>query len=281
MIALIITQDLNRIWVELRNIKITYFLIFTGLTIISTMIAATNMYLLIRPFSTSLRWKNVFYFDLLSLAGSAITPGGVGGMATVVYMLKQSGVKLKDIMGTIFVDKIITFVVALIFLIAYICIFKEINFEWINSIFYGICIIIIMLAVSRKSRLIALRMLSGVKKYSNRISILFVNFLLTIILFAVCSCQYIIGFKALGIDIKDPLLIVISYGIFIIINLLPITISGIGLGEVAALFLWSSLELSSESILAVMIALRFFSIISSILIGAGVLLSKGIFRLKL
>ena len=268
--------DLDNIWSLIYGVDLRYFFLFAVLNIAAVMLASVNLFLLLREFQQEVSWKKIFYFDLLSLIGSNLTPGGVGGIATLIFKTNQAGVKIKTCIVAVFVDKLLTLFVALIGIATYITQFGQIKFDFNSNVYLTIaaCLLIgIMLALSlNRLRSIFLKFIGYFNSYSVSFDILLVNLLCTVIIFFINGMQYLLAFHAVGIDFPSPIKIFLTYGVFLIINYLPITVSGLGLSEVAALYLWTGLGIGMEQVVSALVIVRLFSLVATVILSAGALL---------
>ncbi|MBI5937546.1 MAG: flippase-like domain-containing protein [Betaproteobacteria bacterium] len=272
------TQDVKQIWELVSEVDLRYLPIFILLNLGTVALASSNLYILLRPLGQKLPWKRLFYFDLLSLAGSYYTPGGVGGVATVMYLISREGAGLKDAAVAVFMDKGITLVIALLSLCTYFVFFAHTraDIEWqligVIAIFLAGFSLAVFMSGWLRERL--LKIIDRMRCYSGHAPVLGMNLAVTLGIFGLSALQYLVAFQALGLRVEEPLLIFISYGVLIIINYLPIAFGGIGLGEVSALFLWSEMGLTSEQILAALLIVRLFTLLATILLVGGALLAR-------
>ncbi len=261
------TQDLKEIIYLIKNINIYYFVIFFSLFLITTAMASTNLYLLLKPLDYKLSWKRIFHIDLLSIVGAFYTPGGIGGMGIIVYLMTRSGVNLKDASIVVLIDKQISGCVALFFLMIYVINYpiNDISINWNMLSILIISLVVFGLSLfSKLVRKVVRGVLTRVNIYKNHVRLLILNVFLTVGIYSVNVFVYIVCFYTVGIVIPDINLIFLTYSIFMLINYLPISIGGIGVGEFTAIILWSSMGLSSEQILAGFIVMRGFALVSSL-----------------
>lgn len=267
------TQNLREIWALVAGANLVYMLIFFALNVTAVALASSNLFLLLRPLGKSLPWRRLFYFDLLSLAGAYYTPGGVGGLGVVVSMMSREGVGLKDSTVAVLVDKGVTLLVATVFLLVYVLAFQSgglvVQWHGLAALVFLAAILAVAMLASPWVRQSAAKIIDRARRYSGHYRLFAINILITLGIFGLSALQFFVAFAAVGIEVADWLLILVSYGVLLLINYLPITFGGIGLGEVAAVFLWASLGLASEQILAAFLVVRLFTLVSTLLLGGG------------
>jgi len=199
--------------------------------------------------------------------GAFYSPGGVGGPAITFMLLKGAGVTASNGLAILIVDKVMTALVAVVSMIIFVSIFNSMNFE-INSYFmlsiFASSALGIFLLTYKPLRVKIVEILRDICLFKSHPSVLFFNLLVSVLVFGLCGLQYLLAFGALSITVDNPMLIISSYGVFVAINYLPISVGGIGINELVALALWRNLSLSSESIIAAFIVLRLFALMSAL-----------------
>lgn len=265
------TQDLREIWTLVAKGDFTFLLPFLVLNIIAVALASTNLFLLLRPLGKELRWRKIFYFDALSLAGSYYTPGGMGGVGVMFYMMRREGVGLKDSTVVLLVDKGITLIVALLFTAAYLGFYYGGGFgiDWPKLAVFGAVVTLAAMTALKLQRVREPleKIIARIGCYWGQYGVLSANLLITVGIFTLSAAQFIVAFYAIGIEAIDWRMVLASYGVLLLLNYMPITFGGIGLGEASAVFLWSGLGLTSEQIIAVFLLSRMFTLLATMVIG--------------
>lgn len=269
------TQDLNEIWVLVVNASYIYFPLFFVFNALGVALSSFNVFLLLRPLGKRMEWRRVFYFDRLSLVGGHYTPGGVGGLGMMVYLMARDGVGLKDSAVVVFVNKLVTLLVALLFLPVYVFVYHggniDIKFHWLLVFGLAAAAIAVAILISTKVRQSVQKIAARLWCYSGQVPLLLGTVVVTVCIFSFASMQFLVAFSAVGVNVDDGLLILVTYGLLLLINYLPITFGGIGLGEAAAVVLWSGLGITSEQILAGYLVMRVFVLLSTLLLGGSAL----------
>ena len=269
------TQNLNEIQKIIFQFDFFYFLIFFLLFITSAALSSTNLFLLLKPLSYKLSWGYIFRIDLLSLAGAFYTPGGIGGMGILMYMMSNKGVDIKDSGVVVLVDKQITGIVAIIFMTVYLIVYPInkllVNWEMIITLIIIAILIVVISFFSKLVRTVFKSIVSRVYLYKDHYPILLTNLILTIGIYSLNVLQYIACFYAIGVPIPDWQLIFFTYSLLLLINYLPISIGGLGVGELTGVVLWTVMGLTSEQILSGFVILRFFAFISTLFLSGTAL----------
>tara|TARA_Y100000991_G_C21950013_1_gene339321 strand:- start:665 stop:1432 length:768 start_codon:yes stop_codon:yes gene_type:complete len=233
----------------------------------STALSSTNLFLLLRPLRHKLPLYRIIHIDLLSLLGAYYTPGGIGGIGIIVYMMSRNGINIKDASIVVLINKIISLFVILFFFTIYLLIYPFSDFDTNWELLFFFIIFLVLMALSFFSKLVRdliKSVLIRIYTFKNHYRVILLTVFLTIGVYFLNVLCYITCFYAVGISIPDFHLIFLTYSIFMIINYLPISFGGIGIGEVAAIVLWSTMGLSTEQILSGFIVVRGFTLISSL-----------------
>ncbi len=267
------TQNLKEIWTLVAGTNFLYILLFFVLNALSVALASSNLFLLLRPLGKWLPWRRLFYFDLLSLAGAYYTPGGIGGLGTVIFMMNREGVGLKDSTVAVLVDKGVTLLVALFSSAVYMLIYYNsalvVNWYSLAGLVFLAALVAVVMFSTLWIRQSAAKIMGRARCYIGQYRLLIANMIITAGILGLSALQFIVAFAAVGVEVTDWLLIIVSFGVLLLINYLPITFGGIGLGEAAAVFLWASLGIASEQILAVYLVVRLFTLASTLILGGG------------
>ncbi len=209
-------------------------------------------------------YKNSIWKDYLLSWALGFTGLGKIGEFSLVYLMKKKGIPIGDGFAITVIDKIISIIVLAIILFFGIFIF----FDKTNSIKLIICIFSIIIAIiiallSNNSRKIIKKYI--LRRYSNKFKgfsktlfyylkkrrrILFLNIILTVIKWFLTSIFLFILFISIGIII-NPIYILVICSITSLISNLPITISGLGVRETTAVFLYSKIGIETSIVAAV------------------------------
>ena len=242
----------KKVYETILLIDPNYLILPYILQIIVILIGAFNIYLFVKFFRyKKLRFQSVLIVYLYNLVIGMVFPIRSVGIPLIV-LLNKLKIKMKHSIAITFVDKIITFVILLLFTLVGILYFSSYSY---NLLIYSTLLLIIT---------ILLGIFLFTKKLQNRIINLFerlnlpsirgfsesskklikskkniiVNSILTFIKLLISSIiPYII---LLGLDIHPPLLQFSLIAIVItVISSFPISIGGLGIREVGATALFS------------------------------------------
>lgn len=269
------TQDMGKIAGMIAKANYYYFMPYLLLGTAMVALASTNLFLLLRPLDIDLRWRRLFYFDALSLAGSYYTPGGMGGIGIVVYMMKREGVKLSDSAVVVLMDKVITLAVAVLFSVIYLLAYSRgwpvMRWNWLTILALLSVLGIAVMLSRRKFSPLAQKIKESIRCYARQYSPLLANSVITMGNYCLTTLAIALAFSAAGVTVSMTNLevILVSCGILGLINMLPISFNGIGVGEMAAVYLWAESGLSSEEILAAFIVWRIFALVTTLLLSGA------------
>jgi uncharacterized membrane protein YbhN (UPF0104 family) len=278
----VVTQNLREIWALISGANLIYLLYFLVLAIAAVALATTNLFLLLRPLGKKLPWLRLFYFDRLSMWGAYYTPGGIGGLGSLVFMMSREGVGLKDSIVAVMADKVVTLIVALLFTAVYLLVYHSgaLAVKWYELAALALLAMFgaVAMSVSTWARESARKIFDRLGCYRGQYGLLLANMIITVSIFGLVTTQFIVAFSAVGIEVTDWRLILVSYGILLLINHLPITFGGIGLGEAAAVLLWAGLGITSEQILSAFLLTRVFTLVSTMLLGGEAMIAWSLER---
>ncbi|MDP3918837.1 MAG: lysylphosphatidylglycerol synthase transmembrane domain-containing protein [Nanoarchaeota archaeon] len=191
-----------------------------------------------------------------------ITPGRVGEFS-IMYFLRKKGISLSRIIMAYFLDKAISF--SILFIIAAISLYfliEDITLLKIELIIFILIITSLLLIINKNSRKI-------IRNFSKKFKIkrldlilerfsdiiknkkgIFNNFILNFSKWITAAFFMYIIF--LGFDIHYPFLIIFAVtSIERIVSYLPISIGGLGVREITAVYLYGSQGIPSEIVLSV------------------------------
>lgn len=243
---------------------------------------------LARPFHLYAAVKAI----LIGFFAGFITPGRVGDAFRSVYVSQSTKMPLIKSFSTVFIDRFIDLVILLVLGIVSILIF---SFSYNNSIFYGFIfisifgLIALLMIIKKKTVRFFLKPFYNLivpAKYKKKISTNFNAFfdalliyannkkvIVTVVMlniinwFIIFLYMYAIAVIA-GLDVSLPYILLIS-PIITLVEIIPITIGGLGTREATLVFLFSLVGISSSnavtySLLYMVLAGWTFSILGAI-----------------
>lgn len=272
LVAAATTQDLRKIWELIAGANFYYAALFVIVHAMTAALGSGNLFLLLKPLGRTLAWRRLLFFDLLSLAGSYYTPGGIGGLGGMILLMSKEGVGLKDSAVAVLADKGITLFVALLFGAVYVKIYGGV-FEVEG---HGLTVMLlitvlggVVMLTSRWVRQSVAKIVDRLQCYKGHYSLLLTNITITAIIFCLQGLQFYWAFSAAEVRLSDWFLVLLSYGILAIISQLPITFGGAGLSEAAAVLLWAGLGIGSEQAIAIFLLIRVFTFLATLVLGGG------------
>lgn len=275
IVWLALNLDLPKIWSIIIDANLLFLAFFLALNLVAIMLSSCNLYLLLHALRQDISWRKLFYFDLLAIIWSILTPGGVGGIAAILYKTNESGIKIKACMTALFIDKLVTLFIAFITLGIYIVFWSSIDLisKWImllaslSLVIFTISLVLLI----EPFRMVLLRIIKRIPSYAGLLQVIAKNITITSLIFFISGMQYLLAFYSVGVEFPDPKLIFLTYGALLLINYLPISISGIGLTEITVLYLWVGPGIEAEQVISALIIVRVFSIFSTVMLSGGAL----------
>ena len=263
LIVLIHYAGLNNIFEKLSQfnlLKASLILLILPLVLI---LSATNIWLLVKAINFKIKFKNMFFYSIISWAYGLFSPLKIGEFALVYYMKKED-VSLGQGLVISLIDRFIT--MFFLFIIACISVIKFFNGEYLKEllIFFSIVLIIgSILVLSNKGKNLMKKYI--LRKHSKKLKgfsktlfyllkekkrYLLLNFLITAIKWTLTGLMIFILFYALGINLSFIYIFLIT-GSVKILSFLPISINGLGVDESISIFLYSLFNVPAASVLIV------------------------------
>ncbi len=221
-----------------------------------------NIFYLLRGLSREISFWKIINHSLTSWAIGLFSPGRVGEFS-FVYFIKKEGFKSTEGISIVILDKAITFLVLLV--IAVLASFKFLNLKS-SLIFIALFIIFIgtfLLMISKKGFSFLFELI--LKKYKghyeeikyilntylkNRKKLIFLNFIITLLKWLFIAIAMYLLFKSFNTTV-DFLNVIAINSLIIIASFVPISLSGIGVREGLAIYLYGLLNVSKTASLNV------------------------------
>jgi len=222
---------------------------------LSFILGAFAVAILLKKINKNFSFLTLTRYYINSWVISNVLPARVGDFSLVIF-LKKEKVKAGEGSALLFLNKLITLLVLLIFAAFGFFIFSNTNVLWI---LLGVLILIILLGYGILSGKIGILANKFWKKIANfykefeetwRLYVLkgkkylFGNFLITILTWGLASLQIYILFLAFNYHVGFFTVLVIS-SITDVLSFIPISISGLGIRETSAVFLFSRVNVDS------------------------------------
>ncbi|MBI2105579.1 flippase-like domain-containing protein [Candidatus Woesearchaeota archaeon] len=277
---------------KLTNTIISFNPKFLGLylilLIIFLIIGALNLKILTDPIKRDIPFKRIFKYFLVSWALGAYLPAKIGELS-LIHLYKRESIDYGKGLVIFIIDKLITLLVFSLFSIAGLIVFFDFNIASKITILLIITVLIILITImSELGRSIIKRYI--LRKFSKNFigfsqtfiwflkenkKIMFYNFILTIIRLFVLSISTYILFIGFGYNISILKILLIT-AIISILALIPISISGIGVREGGAGFLFGLIGIPLNVTLSVYLIM----VITGIIITTPALLFFNIDKIR-
>lgn len=241
----------------------------------SFVLTALNFYVLLLPLERKLPFWNVMYSSLIAWVGGLISPGKIGELS-IVYLLKQDGVEYGKGLAVSAIDKLVTAGTLIIFSAFALFLFEIQPYRilFISMIGFAGLLFVMFSPITRK----------WIRKYLLRkYDKLFIGFSKTAKVFITKKGFWALLINIISTTVKWLLLgyimklVFLSFGLIIpwwivllitsattLIAMIPVSISGLGVRESSATFLYSMISISPVlvvSVYTVMMLLNYLIVI--------------------
>ncbi len=278
--------DLNVVKETFLDMNLFFFLAAFAMVIPSLFIKTNKWKQLINPFKIKLMWKEGFSAWLVGFFIGLITPGRIGDLTRAFYLREKMAIG--KALTTVVVDRVIDIIVLIILSLSGLLYILN-NFS-VNSnvpLFIMITFALFIAAVAfflKKER--AEKLLRPLynffvpEKYKAKLKADFKDFyeginvlqrnkgaviksaLLSFVAWWIVSLQYYLLAKAMGIEINYLILFMIMPTI-ILVEILPISFSGLGTRDATLILFFSFVGLSANTAVALSLTILMFSYIYS------------------
>lgn len=255
--AIILTRiDIGAVLSLLTKVNIKYFLLAIPLILFMTVVRTLRWQYVLQRQNIKLNFQESFLIYLNAIFWGTITPARSGEFAKAIY-LKNKGYSFNQSLSNTIVDRL--FDVASVLILGYtgLIIFSKLFQRelYIFSIVIALLILISLVIFYKKRPFFSLiERLLKFKDFYNNLKILNSSIIIKgIILSLLAWFIYFIQIYILNIslDLHIPFLfIAIAVSISSLLNLLPITISGIGTRDIIFILIFSQVGIVKESAIA-------------------------------
>lgn len=224
-------------------------------------ISTLNIWLLVKASGYDAKISRLFRWMSLSWANGQLIPGKVGEFSMVYFLAKNYNLKVGEGTAMVLIDKFITLTMYVIFSAFSVFLFYPKD----QAILLAALIIIaaiggIVIFLSKAGQRIIKRFVwkkvtDKFEKFGATINILLknpkyiaANILLTLLKMLVFTVYFILAFRAFQ-QYVPPLYIFLLIALISIISGIPVTISGLGVREGAAVFFYTKLGIPAEKVI--------------------------------
>lgn len=269
LLFLLYKIDMARLTEVLKSLNVVTILLFVTIPLINLLLSTLNAAILFWAVGIDIHYRELMRKILFSRAIGFYLPGKVGDFS-LVYLLKDN--VLPGVTASVLlIDKLITFIVLLSFSAYGLFIF----FSFLAAVRILVVLAVILLAVCgllfiRQMRKVVRK---AIGKYSHHFTgfgrtadrllhkhtmALALNFVFTVLLWSIIAFVFTLIFWRLGysIGLIDAAAI---HSTSMIISFVPVSISGVGIRESMATYLYSQLGVDSAVAAGVYLVSLFFS----------------------
>ncbi|PIO03497.1 hypothetical protein COT48_04555, partial [Candidatus Woesearchaeota archaeon CG08_land_8_20_14_0_20_47_9] len=273
---LIYRVGFTRVLKTIASVNPLYLLFIPIVYAVSFSIAALNIHLMISVVK-KLPYRRVLRYQLLSWSAGLFGPGKIGEFS-LVYFLRKEGISLGKGMVIPLLDKVITVAVLAIFAgYGFFIYFGMATAARMLAIIALAIVVLGLVFITGFGRAVIRRLLgrhaSHFKGFSKtlrlflreRRSLLALNMVLTVIKYVVAISAIFLLFLGFGIKVNLPAIMFID-AVATMLALIPVTVSGLGFAESAAVLLYSNMGVDAGAAAGVYLILNAFNYLLAVLL---------------
>lgn len=268
----------KEVYENLLTVNPFYLALMIVVVFMSFLITSISIKVLLSPLKLrKLRLKKLVWYSMLTYAISRFIPGRIGDLS-LVYFLKKEDIPIGKASAIVLMDRIIMFFVHFILAsFGFFIFFPSIVAIRLTCISILIFVVLIFFIIWKKGRGIVKKYI--LRKHSEMFTgfyrtfssyfkhykhILLINMGLSLVKVLFFGLMICFAFFAINQQISVSILtIMIISSITNILSLIPITISGLGVRETSAVFMFSELGVLPEFTMSAYIILLFIRYVSS------------------
>jgi len=268
----------KEVYENLLRVNPFYLVLMMVVVFVSFLIASISIKVLLSPLKLRKPGlKKLVWYSMLTYAISRFIPGRIGDLS-MVYFLKKEDIAVGKASAIVLMDRIIMFFVHFILAcFGFFIFFPSIVAVRLTCISILIFAVLIFFIIWKKGRDIVKKYV--LRKHSNMFvgfyrtfssyfkhykHLLLINIILALVKIFSFGFMIYLAFFAVNQQITvDILTMMIICSITNILSLIPITISGLGVRETSAVFMFSELGVLPEFTMSAYIVLLFIRYVSS------------------
>ncbi|MEK6862372.1 MAG: lysylphosphatidylglycerol synthase transmembrane domain-containing protein [Nanoarchaeota archaeon] len=239
---------LQRIYETLLSINLIYISIVILITFITILLGSVNIWILFKGLDKKIKFRQIFHSYNASWGLTLFAPSKTGELS-LIYLLKKEGIDAGTSTAVYFFDKIITLIITI--LIALIALLFLSPLDSLYVLISSIILIIIMFMIFISKKLIIKILPKKLKntieqfyltfdKIKNRKDLIIKNSFTTFCRASLTFISFYMLFLAFGIKI-NMIYIIVFNTLLTLASLVPFTLSGLGLREVSAVYLFATI----------------------------------------
>lgn len=286
LVALVYWVGIQAMVDTLARAKLSHIIYLTGAVLLGILFGAIGVKMLLPP-TVKIPFVQLVEFFSIGFAAGFFTPGRLGEFSTV-YFLKKHGLETKAAVGIMLLDRMITMVVLiLVTSLAVLTLVPSSQVIWAYLVISALIIVMISVALSQRVQKTLIQLAQKWFKQdltplfdvfiSNRKNPngIFINIIMTLLRWVVFSGAFWFIFNENGILIQWWQVLGVN-SLVTLISLVPISLSGIGVREAAAVILYQNLNVPAAlTTYAFLLALAINAVLSVLILLGSTLKSKG------
>ena len=244
---------INKVYNELVDINLLYIFISIFFTIFLIIFKAIRWKNIIGMFHTNLNIVSSIRYTLISIGFSLVTPGKVGEFIKVKYLTDKTGIRYLKSFITVVVDKGFDIVAMLFLALLGLSLLNEFA-DWSHLlisgfIIYLLILILILVFFDNVLKIIPYflptRYKGSLKRMVLTRKLYLESIILSLVIWIILSIQAFFIIKSLGVSVSFFMIISVV-PLMALSSLIPISIGGIGVREVIAIFFFLLIGVTAE-----------------------------------
>lgn len=272
LVVLIVHYDARDVLVAVGQAKPGWLFVFCAAIIVSTLLGALNMYLLFPPQSRAVSFSKFLSIYWFSWALALVVPGQVADVASISLLLRRQGVDIRESVGLLLIDKILSLIVILCYASIGLWIVRESLPEstwnlhrglwallWVAL--GGVFLIAVFYSVERLRRLRVTQFVSGVFKSAIDTCVRYPravlrNLIITVVKVTLNGFAFYAVFQAIEANMLSFFAIAGLAMASALVAYLPLSFNGLGTVELTGVLLFSLLGVSAPVTISAFLILR-------------------------
>ncbi len=140
LIILVSKVDLSLLKEVMKGVKAWFLVPLVVLRVGGILLKAVNVQVLLKAVK-QVKIYDVFKYELVNFVGSAFIPFSASVASVIYFLKKRDNINARESVATLFVDKTISFILAVMVVVVGVLKYKGIESQWIMITLFGACVI--------------------------------------------------------------------------------------------------------------------------------------------
>jgi glycosyltransferase 2 family protein len=263
--------------VELKNVDMPFIFLALIFVVFEVFFKSVRWNTVVKVFNKGLGVVSAINYTLISRAFGIVTPGRIGEFIKAKYLKDKTNISYLSSVMTVVIDKLFDIIVLVLFGLIGLSLFWEIFVEFNYFIFafvvYALVLILVFVFFDKVIKLLPKKFKNNLKGLKIDRIFYFKSMFLSMVIWLILGIEAFLILKALGVSVSF-FLIIIVVPLMALSSLLPISIGGIGVREVVAIFFFSFIGIEAEKSTVFSLLYMFISFGISAIVGAALYIKK-------